>query len=172
MTTPISLLERLLGAAEADRRDGSRLEILIVLALAHDGAGDQARAFQALDAAIGIAAPEGYVRVFLDEGPPMVRLLRAAQRRSAARAYVEHLLRSTTSAPQQRPAQHALVEPLSERELDVLRLLRSDLDGPGIARELVVSLNTVRTHTKNIYSKLGVNSRRTAVRRAEELGLL
>jgi len=65
-----------------------------------------------------------------------------------------------------------LVEPLSRRELEVLRLLGSDLDGPEIARELVVSLNTVRTHTKNIYAKLGVNNRRAAVRRAQELDLL
>ena len=64
------------------------------------------------------------------------------------------------------------MEPLSERELDVLRLLASDLDGPGIAGELVVGLSTVRTHTKSIYAKLGVNSRRAAVRRGEELGLL
>jgi len=66
----------------------------------------------------------------------------------------------------------AWIEPLSERELDVLRLLGSDLDGPDIARELVVSLSTVRTHTRNIYAKLGVNNRRAAVRRAEELDLL
>jgi LuxR family maltose regulon positive regulatory protein len=65
-----------------------------------------------------------------------------------------------------------LIEPLSERELDVLRLLRTDLDGPDIARELVVSLHTVRSHTKNIYAKLGVNNRRAAVRRAAELELL
>ena len=65
-----------------------------------------------------------------------------------------------------------LIEPLSERELEVLRLLESDLDGPDIARELSVSLPTVRTHTRNIYAKLGVNSRRAAVRRAAELGLL
>ena len=65
-----------------------------------------------------------------------------------------------------------LIEPLSERELEVLRLLDSDLDGPDIARELTVSLPTVRTHTRNIYAKLGVNSRRAAVRRAAELGLL
>jgi LuxR family maltose regulon positive regulatory protein len=68
-------------------------------------------------------------------------------------------------------AQPGLVEPLSDRELDVLRLLRSELSGPDIARELVVSLNTVRTHTKNIYTKLGVNNRRAAVNRADELGL-
>jgi LuxR family maltose regulon positive regulatory protein len=66
----------------------------------------------------------------------------------------------------------ALLDPLSERELDVLRLLGSDLDGPGIARELVVSLNTVRTHTKHIYTKLGVTSRRAAVSKAHQLGLL
>ena len=70
-----------------------------------------------------------------------------------------------------RPPSQGLIEPLSERELDVLWLLRTDLDGPDIARELVVSLNTVRTHTKNIYAKLGVNSRRAAVRRARELDL-
>ena len=70
------------------------------------------------------------------------------------------------------PGNQALVEPLSERELDVLRLLATDLDGPDIARELVVSLHTVRSHTKNIYAKLGVNNRRAAVRRAQELDLL
>jgi LuxR family maltose regulon positive regulatory protein len=70
------------------------------------------------------------------------------------------------------PVQQGLIEPLSERELDVLRLLGTDLGGPEIARELVVSLHTIRTHTKSIYAKLGVNSRRAAVRRAEELDLL
>jgi LuxR family transcriptional regulator, maltose regulon positive regulatory protein len=69
-------------------------------------------------------------------------------------------------------AQQDLIEPLSEREMDVLRLLASNLDGPEIAHELNVTLNTMRTHTKNIYSKLGVNNRRMAVQRAEELGLL
>ena len=68
-------------------------------------------------------------------------------------------------------ARSGLVDELSSRELDVLRLLRSDLSGPDIARELHVSLNTLRTHTKNIYMKLGVNNRREAVRRAAELGL-
>lgn len=69
-------------------------------------------------------------------------------------------------------ARERLVEPLSDRELEVLRLLASDLDGPGIARQLVVSVHTVRTHTKNIYAKLSVNNRRAAVRRAVELGLM
>ena len=75
------------------------------------------------------------------------------------------------SAEDRTPVKQELIEPLSERELQVLRLLATGLNGPEIARELVVSLNTVRTHTKNIYSKLGVNNRRAAVRRAEELDL-
>ena len=69
------------------------------------------------------------------------------------------------------PAKKVLIDPLSEREREVLRLLRTDMSGPEIARELIVSLNTLRTHTKNIYSKLEVNNRRAAIRRAEELDL-
>jgi LuxR family transcriptional regulator, maltose regulon positive regulatory protein len=74
--------------------------------------------------------------------------------------------------PESQPTKSMLVETLSERELEVLKLLRTDLNGPEIAREFMVSLNTVRTHTQNIYAKLGVNNRRAAVRRAEELDLL
>ena len=104
----------------------------------------------------------------------MASLLKSRRRSTGiAPSYVRRLLaarqhdRRTVRLPSQ-----GLIEPLSERELDVLRLLGTDLDGPDIARELVVSLNTVRTHTKNIYAKLGVNNRRAAVRRAEELDLL
>ena len=88
--------------------------------------------------------------------------------------YVRRLLAAFGGAEDRPPARHAFiqVEPLSERELDVLRLLGTDLDGPHIASELMVSLNTMRTHTKSIYAKLGVNNRRAAVRRAEELELL
>ncbi|HEX4898388.1 MAG TPA: LuxR C-terminal-related transcriptional regulator, partial [Candidatus Limnocylindrales bacterium] len=168
----LELLDRLLAAAEAGRRDGSRLEILVVRALALHAAGDADGAVATLDEAIGIAEPEGYVRVFLDEGPAMTQLLQAAARRSGAKEYVQHLLRGSSRPEPVPPASQGLVEPLSERELEVLRLLRSELDGPGIARELVVSLNTLRTHTKNIYAKLGVGSRRGAVRRAEELDLI
>ena len=168
----LQLLDRLLAAAEQGKRDGSRLEILVTQALALDAGGDSARALRALDAAVGIAERQGYVRVFLDEGPAMTRLLKVAARRSSASPYAHELLRAATGDAERRPAVHGLPEPLSERELEVLRLLRSDLDGPEMARELVVSLNTLRTHTKNIYGKLGVGSRRAAVRRAEELGLL
>ncbi len=74
--------------------------------------------------------------------------------------------------PEVRPAKDMLVEPLSERELEVLKLLRSELSGPEIARDRMVSLSTIRTHTQRIYAKLGVNNRRAAVRRAEELDLI
>ena len=104
----------------------------------------------------------------------MAALLRAADAaRGIAGSYVRRLLAALRHDRRPgTPAEHGLIEPLSERELDVLRLLGTDLDGPDIARELVVSLNTVRTHTKNIYAKLGVNNRRAAVRRASELDLL
>jgi len=88
-----------------------------------------------------------------------------------AREQARRLLAASGPTETLEQVQPGLVVPLSDRELDVLRLLRTELDGPDIARELMVSLNTMRTHTKSIYSKLGVKSRRAAVRRAEELGL-
>jgi len=96
----------------------------------------------------------------------------AAAKQGIARNYVRRLLAAVSETEHDSPIKQALIEPLSERELDVLRLLGTDLDGPGIARELTVSLNTVRTHTKHIYAKLAVTNRRAAVRRAQELELL
>ena len=97
------------------------------------------------------------------------RPVRAASHQGAAAGYAGHLLSTVSETVERTASQDGLVEPLSGRELDVL--LRTDLNGPDIARELMVSLNTMRTHTKSIFTKLGVNSRRAAVRRAEELGL-
>ena len=151
-----------------------------------------------MERALTLAEPEGYVRIFVDEGESMrllildFRLLIEKELRDQARkliGYIDKLLaafaqpasitqskidnlKSTLLEPEVRPAKNMLVEPLSERELEVLRLLRTELSGPEIAQELIVSLNTMRTHTKNIFNKLGVNNRRAAVRRAEELGLL
>ena len=148
-----------------DRR-GSVIDIRVVEALAHQRRGDLAGALASLEAALGLAEPEGYVRTFLDEGAPMAALLAAAADRGGASPYVRRLLAALGGDPgphgagPRRPP--ALIEPLSSRERDVLRLLGTDLNGPEIARELVVSLNTVRTHTKNLYMKLGVNSRRAA----------
>ena len=125
----------------------------------------------ALQQALSLAEPEGYVRMFVDEGPPMTVLLEGAAKHGIAPNYVRQLLTALGSARARTPVKQVLIEPLSQRELEVLRLLRTDLNGPEIAGELIVSLNTLRTHTKNIFSKLGVNNRRAAVRRAEELDL-
>ena len=135
-------------------------------------ARDVPAALATLERALALAEPEGYVRTFVDEGPPMAALLDAAAKRGIARDYVTRLLAAFGTSGVRTPVRQGLVDPLSERELDVLRLLGSELTGPEIARELVVSLNTVRTHTKAIYAKLGVNTRRAAVRRAAELDLL
>ena len=109
----------------------------------------------------------------------MARLLRDAVARGISPAYARALLAAYGTEPQGNaapllasPASQPLVDPLSERELDVIRLLRTDLSGPEIARELVVAPSTFRTHTKRIYSKLGVTNRRAAVKRAGDLGLI
>ncbi|HEX9064929.1 MAG TPA: LuxR C-terminal-related transcriptional regulator [Streptosporangiaceae bacterium] len=164
-------LERLQTAAEAGGRAGSVIEILILRALAHQATGEIPAALAALDHAIILAETEGYVRVFADEGRAMTSLLRASGKQGPGRDYVRRL-QAASRGTGDSPARTALIDPLSERELDVLRLLASDLDGPAIARQLMVSVNTMRTHTKNIYAKLAVTSRRAAVRRAAELGLL
>ncbi|MFI6829900.1 LuxR C-terminal-related transcriptional regulator [Kribbella sp. NPDC050241] len=164
----IHLLERLQAAAEAGGRTGTVIEILVLRALAQGGVDP-------LERALTLAEPEGYVRVFIAEGPPMTSMLAAlAQRRPDwlyPRVLLDAVRRPTSQAP--KPAgEQVLVDPLSDRELDVLRLLAGELDGPSIARQLVVSLNTVRTHTKHIYAKLGVTNRRSAVRLAHQLNLL
>jgi LuxR family transcriptional regulator, maltose regulon positive regulatory protein len=151
-------------------RTGSVIELLVLRALARQVSGDLPGALDSLAGALLLAESEGYVRVFVDEGPPMASLLKALVKHEVVPTYVRRLL-SAFTADDGAPVQHGLIEPLSVRELEVLRLLGTDMDGPGIARELVVSLNTVRTHTKNIYAKLGVNNRRAAVRRAAELDL-
>jgi LuxR family maltose regulon positive regulatory protein len=103
----------------------------------------------------------------------MAVLLQAAAQHGIAPSYVRRLLTALGKADDRTPVKQLLLpEPLSDRELDVLRLLATDLNGPELARELMVSLSTLRTHTSNIYGKLGVNNRRAALRRAQELALL
>jgi LuxR family maltose regulon positive regulatory protein len=168
----LELLGRLLAAAQDGGRVGSVLEVLILQALAHQGQNDMDAALGALQRAVRLAQPEGYVRLFAEEGATMAALLKALPKQATVTGYVRRLLAATTRT-KHRPARgKALVEPLSDRELDVLRLLGTDLDGPDIARALSVSLSTVRTHTRNIYAKLGVTSRRAAVRQAHDLNLL
>jgi LuxR family maltose regulon positive regulatory protein len=183
------LLKRLLNAAEEGGRTGSVIEILVLQALAHNAKGDLSAALEALERAMTLAEPESYMRIFLDEGQAMRLLIEDLRSTIETRshgegkhlaAYADKLLDAfarSSSEPQsssehQKPKTESLVEPLTERELEILRFFRTELSGPEIARELVVALSTVRTHTKSIYSKLGVNSRRGAVKRAEELGLI
>jgi LuxR family maltose regulon positive regulatory protein len=177
----MGLLERLLKAAEERRGKGSVIEILVLQAMAYHAQGDLPAALLPLQHALALAEPEGYVRMFLDEGSSMLQLLGEASTREIMPDYTGKLLaafeaeqlRSAGESPlPTSPALHPLIEPLSQRELEVLRLFRTELSGPEIARELVIALSTVRTHTKNIYSKLNVNNRRAAVKRAEELHLI
>jgi len=184
----LGLLERLLKAAEAGGRKGSVIEILILQSLAHQTQGNLPAALMALQHALALAEPEGYVRMFLDEGSSMMQRIREASAHKIMPDYSSRLLAAfeaeqkwsagdlllpdtpaaTHVSP---PALQPLTEALSQRELEILRLLATELSGPEIAHELVISLSTVRTHTKRIYSKLNVNSRRAAVKRAEELDL-
>jgi LuxR family transcriptional regulator, maltose regulon positive regulatory protein len=178
------LLNRLLSAAEENGRMGHVIEILALLALAHESQGDGDRALATLARVLPLAEAQGYARLFLDEGRPMVRLLYRASRQGIAPTYVNRLLAmipaqedtaeasgpssSTPTAPGVQP----LIEPLTERELEVLALLAQRLTNAEICQRLVISLPTVKSHTSNLYSKLGVSSRQEAVARARALGIL
>ena len=168
----LGLLDRLQAAAVEAGRDGSVLEIRVLQALAHHARGDLPQALAALGRSfVDTPEPDSYVRLYLDEGAPMLALLHhaaGADPRSARRL----LERATTSVEAAAEPQQTLGDPLSHRELEVLRLLDSELTGPEIARELYVTLNTLRTHTKRIFTKLDVTTRAAAVRRAHERGLL
>lgn len=173
MLEAMEFLKRLLKAAEENERTGSVIEILILQAVAFHMQGDNSLALVPLEHALNLAEPEGYARVFLNEGRPMEILLEAAMKQGIPPIYASRLLSAFGNAEGRMPVKSELLgRPLSERERDVLRLLGTDLSGPDIARELRVSLNTLRTHTKNIYDKLEVNNRRAAVRRAKKLDLL
>ena len=161
----VAATERIAAEAGAAGRGDSVADALVVRALAHDERGDRGAALEALDESLRRAVPSGYRRLFLDEGAPMVALLRDSADEHAAVV----LAAAAGDEPPPPPPQ---VDGLSERELEVLRLLATELTGPEIAQRLFVSLNTLRTHTKHIFTKLDVTTRRAAVRRATERGLL
>jgi LuxR family maltose regulon positive regulatory protein len=166
-----ALLDRLRTAAEASGRAGSLLEIDLLQALVHDLRGRRGAALDRLALAFAEAPePESYVRLFLDEGAPLAGLLRDAVRHGIAGDQPQRLLGRHTPPAVESPSSSAGA--LSARELQVLRLLDSELTGPEIARELFVSRNTLSSHTKHIFTKLGVTSRRAAVLRARERGVL
>ena len=170
-TAALAVLEPVRRQAEANDWADMRLQVLLLQALAHQAAGDREQAVETVGEALALAAPGGLLRSFVDEGAPMAALLREAVKGGVAPLFVQQVLAAFGESAGSQPNAQPLPEPLSERELEVLKLLTTELTGPEIARELMISLNTMRTHTKNIYSKLRVNSRRRAVRRAEELNL-
>ena len=179
----LGLLERLISDARAGGRKGSLIELLVLRSLAHGAWGQASAAAETLETAVRLAEPESYCRTFTSEGPAMAALLDALGQGHAPWPYLQRL-QAAMRGDEQLPGSSrkvgtgptlrtpgAVFEPLSVRELEILRYLGSELDGPAIARKLTVSLSTVRTHTQHIYAKLGVSNRRAAIRRAHQLGL-
>ena len=173
----LDVLEQLRQDAEAKGMAARQLDVMTVQSIALYAHGEKEKAVELLGEVLVRAEPEGWVRLFLDEGTPMAELLSIAATHGIRPDYVTKLLaafpQSTEAIPQSKIASQKseIIEPLSKRELEVLKFLRSELSGPEIAERLIVSLNTLRTHTKNIFNKLRVNNRRAAVHRAEELDL-
>jgi LuxR family maltose regulon positive regulatory protein len=166
------LLERLLRVAETEGRLGRVIATLTLRALALQAQGDTDAALAKLERALLLAKPEGYVRVFAEQGPAMVNLLRRAASRGIAPAYASRLLATFDMPEPETSSRQPLIEPLSKRELEVLRYLATDLTMREIAQNLFIASSTIRSHTKHIYGKLNVHDRREAVRRAQALGLL
>ena len=175
----MGLLERLLEAAEAGGRLRIIIEILVLQALAFEEQDNISHALASLKRALTLAEPAGYFRIFVDEGPPMARLLYEVLSQEISPGYVRQLLgafplegpeKVDTSKTQSH--EFELIEPLSERELEILQLIADGLTNQKIGTKLYLSLNTVKAHTRNIYGKLGVNSRTQAVARARALGLI
>jgi LuxR family maltose regulon positive regulatory protein len=175
----MGLLERLRTAAEEGGRMGSVIEILALQALAHEAQGDDSTALVPLERAMSLAEPEGYVRVFVDEGIPMARLLYEALSHGVEREFTRRLLAAfpvaesgRTTSSRLRGPESELVEPLSARELEVLQLIAEGLTNRDVASRLYLSPHTVKVHTRNIFTKLAVHNRTQAVARGKALGIL
>jgi LuxR family maltose regulon positive regulatory protein len=173
------LTDKLLSSIEAGKRWGRAIEVLIVQSLALDAQGKRDEAVAVLARALKLAEPHGYVRVFADEGEPMAALLRGMKADGERmKSYAGTLLASFEQHPVSEKVHpssfslHPLTEPLSDRELQVLRCMADGMTNREIANKLVLSLNTVKTHIKNIHGKLDARNRTEAAARARELGLL
>ena len=183
----LGLVRGLLPVVEDSGRLASRIEMLVLQARALAALGQTLEALEALARALTLAESEGYVRVFADEGPPLADLLRALGRQPSAsslRPYIGRLLAAftpTEGRPDETPGEPdtpthtfpgALIEPLTERELEVLRLVAEGRSNEQVAAVLVISVHTVRKHLGNIFGKLAVTSRTEAVAAARRHGLL
>jgi LuxR family maltose regulon positive regulatory protein len=173
----LTLLDGMVPSAEANGRRGNLIEILALRALAQQALGEENAAVHDLARALSEAEPEGYTRTFVDMGQPMAALLKRSTTYGVAPAYVSRLLATFNDAQTPGLASlpsptQPLAEPLSERELEVLQLLSEGLSNREIGQRLFISLPTVKSHTRNIYGKLGVHSREQAVVQARALGIL
>jgi LuxR family maltose regulon positive regulatory protein len=183
----LTLLDRLLAQAATGGRIGSAIEIRTLQALAHQASRDEPAAMAALVEALTLSCPQGHVLVFADEGAPMHALLaqlsaaRPGEQHAARRidpGYLAGLLRACGQADAVPPPRRAgaappgLAEPLTDRELDVLRLLAAGKSNQRIAHDLVVALDTVKKHVTHVLGKLGAANRTEAAARARELGLI
>ncbi len=173
----VDLLEELYQMAEGSGWGKKVVEILCLQALATSSQdGDDERALEILERALLRAEPENFIRTFVDEGPPLARLLYEALERNIAPDYIQPLLAAfPASVPEDKAAQKhqsGLVEPLSDREIEVLELMAEGLTYQGIAEQLYISPHTVKTHSRNIYAKLDVGNRTLAVGKARTLGIL
>lgn len=172
------LLERLLKAAEEGGRKGSVIEILVLQAIAYQAHGDLPAALSSLQHALTLGEPEGYIRLFLDEGPNMLKLLREVSERKIMPEYSARLMAAFEAEPQkgdEKPdlsPEKLLIEPLTQREVDVLRLIAEGLSNQEIGDRLFLALDTVKGHNRRIFEKLQVQRRTEAIARARELGLL
>jgi LuxR family maltose regulon positive regulatory protein len=164
---------------EAKGWEDERLKVMVVEAVAHHAHGAKDAAVQVVSDALALAQPGGFIRLFVDEGPPMARLLREAAARGIAPQYTQQVLAAfpPVGASQPLPGRAdqpyaALAEPLSEREREVLQHMAEGLSNQEIASRLYLSLHTVKVHSRNIYGKLGVHNRTQAVARARALNML
>jgi LuxR family maltose regulon positive regulatory protein len=169
----LDILKHLGGYTESEKRIGALIEILILQAQALQAQNNTASALKVLGRALALAEPGGYVRVFVDEGPSIAGLLEKLLDRKSdvPRAYIKKLL-SAFRLNKMIKADDGLVELLSERELEVVRLISAGLSNKKITEALFISMSTVKTHLRNIYHKLNVHSRTEAIAKTKELELL
>jgi LuxR family maltose regulon positive regulatory protein len=166
---------------EANNWQDEQLKVMVLQVVAHDAHGEKDVAAQLLCEALALAEPGGFIRTFVDEGPPMARLIHRAAARGIMPNYTRKLLAAFEAEEQKSegisylspaPPAQPLIEPLSEREIQVLELVAEGLTNQEIANRLYLALNTVKVHTRNINGKLGVHNRTQAVARARVLGIL